>query len=288
MYTLSDLQGVGGTQTSLQLLLHFTQPPDINGTLLDMASVIPQAVDPSIRYLSTAEAYDLWAAVYDTDGNFLQALDTVEMKILMPRTLSILRSSQLPRPWKLVDLGCGTGRNTAALLGVEDASVVGLDVSPGMLDVARQRLEKVAVQGKLTLEVFDMLQESSPPTSATNADVVVSTLVLEHVPTDVFFGHVAKMLKPGGILLLTNMHSAMGRISQAGFLDPKTGEKIRPTSYAHTVAEVEAEAAQNGLEIVDKIEERAVDKSLIPILGGRSEKWLGVTVWFGGIFRKAT
>ena len=251
-----------------------------------MANAIPQAMDPSIRYLSTAQAYDLWAAVYDTDGNFLQALDTIQMKTLMPRTLGMLQTSQLPRPWKLVDLGCGTGRNTAALLGVQDASVVGLDVSPGMLDVARQRLGKVGAEGKLTLEVFDMLQQSSPPESAVNADVVVSTLVIEHIPAEIFFGHVAKILKPGGILLLSNMHSEMGRISQAGFVDPKTGEKIRPTSYAHTVAQVEAEAAENGLKVVDKIEERAVEKSLVPFLGERSEKWIGVTVWFGGIFRK--
>jgi len=253
-----------------------------------MAQAIPQAVDPSIRYLSTAQAYDLWAAVYDTDGNFLQALDTIQMKSLMPRTLGMLQTSQLPRPWKLVDLGCGTGRNTGALLQVEDASVVGLDVSPGMLDVARRRLETVGANAKLELEVFDMLQQPSPPDSARSADVVVSTLVLEHVPADVFFGHVAKMLKPGGILLLTNMHSDMGRISQAGFVDPKTGEKIRPTSYAHTVAEVEAEAAKNGMQVVDKIEERAVEKSMVPLLGERSAKWLGVTVWFGGIFRKNT
>ncbi|KIV86415.1 hypothetical protein PV11_02027 [Exophiala sideris] len=251
-----------------------------------MAGPIPQSTNPTVRYMSTSQAYDLWASVYDTDGNFLQALDTIEMKSLMPRMLALLETSKTPCPWKLVDLGCGTGRNTAALLGVEGANVVGLDVSPGMLQVAKQRLEKIGSQNQLELEVFDMIEEAQPPESCLNADAVVSTLVLEHIPADTFFKHVSTILKPGGILLLTNMHAEMGSISQAGFVDPKTGEKIRPTSYSHTVAEVEAEAVKCGLQVVDRIEERAVDQSMVPLLGERSGKWVGVTVWFGGIFRK--
>lgn len=69
----------------------------------------------SIRYLDTASAYDLWASVYDTDGNFLQALDSIEMKMLLPRAMSMLTDTQNDSPTtkiKAVDLGCGTGRNT--------------------------------------------------------------------------------------------------------------------------------------------------------------------------------
>ncbi|KIX99146.1 uncharacterized protein Z520_04722 [Fonsecaea multimorphosa CBS 102226] len=254
-----------------------------------MSQVIPQSSDPTIRYLSTTQAYDLWSAVYDTDGNFLQALDTIEMKILIPRMLRILEDRvSYPRPWTLVDLGCGTGRNTAALLEVEDAaSVVGLDLSPGMLEVARDRLQRFHANGKLELKVYDMLQEPSPPECAVGADAVVSTLVIEHIPADVFFATVAKILKPGGILVLTNMHSDMGQISQAGFIDPQTGEKIRPTSYSHTLAEVEAAASEKGFEVLGQIEERRVDESMVAGLGQRSEKWVGVTVWFGGILRKS-
>ncbi|OQV09447.1 Methyltransferase domain-containing protein [Cladophialophora immunda] len=253
-----------------------------------MSQVIAQSSDPTIRYLSTTQAYDLWSAVYDTDGNFLQMLDTIEMKILMPRMLKILENElAYPRPWTLVDLGCGTGRNTAALLEVEDAAtVVGLDLSPGMLEVARVRLQRFHADGKLKLQVYDMLQESSPPECAVGADAVVSTLVIEHIPADIFFATVAKILKPGGILVLTNMHSEMGKISQAGFIDPKTGEKIRPTSYSHTLTEVEVAASENGFEVLGQIEERKVDQPMVAVLGQRSEKWVGVTVWFGGILRK--
>ncbi|KAI1137842.1 S-adenosyl-L-methionine-dependent methyltransferase [Hypoxylon sp. FL0543] len=259
----------------------------------------------SIRYLPTNEAYDRWAAVYDTDGNFLQALDTIELKELFPRFLRSIRS---PTPWRIVDLGCGTGRNTTLLLTVPDIEeVIALDSSKGMLEVARSRLQqKVDGAGSLNiepgrtvpnlrLEVFDMLVSPSPPPSAQQADGVISTLVVEHVPLSTFFAHISQMLRPGGVLLLTNMHAHMGGISQAGFVDAETGEKIRPTSYAHTVADVLAEAKRWGLEVEEAgeagegeagVTERVVDENMVEKLGPRSRKWVGVTCWFGGLFRK--
>ncbi|KEF51332.1 uncharacterized protein A1O9_12682 [Exophiala aquamarina CBS 119918] len=247
---------------------------------------IPQVQDPSIRYLQTAEAYDLWANVYDTDGNFLQALDTLQMKSLLPRMLALLESIQAPQPWKLVDLGCGTGRNTAALLEVGDCEVVGLDVSSGMLEVARRRLKDGLAYGRLQLQVLDLIEQSVPPHLKQWADAIVSTLVIEHIPADLFFRQISDMLKPGGLILLTNMHSEMGRTSQAGFVDPRTGEKIRPASYAHTIQDVKAEAAKHGLEVIEKIQEVRVEPNMVSQLGERSVKWIGVKVWFGGILRK--
>ena len=256
-----------------------------------MTESIPQRTStPSgsqTRYLSTTEAYDLWASVYDSDGNFLQAMDTIEMKALLPRMVSEIRS---PKPWKVVDLGCGTGRNTVALLGIEDAHVVALDASPKMLEVAKSRLQEVSQLStfppRLQFGVVDLIQSSQSPSSALDADAIVSTLVIEHIPCDLFFNHVAQILKPGGVLLLTNMHSHMGSISQAGFIDNMTGQKIRPTSYAHTLEEVLSAAQKHGLESIGEIEERAVDEALTDVLGERSKKWVGVTCWFGGLFRK--
>ena len=94
------------------------------------------------------------------------------------------------------------------------------------------------------------------------------------------------MLKPGGLALVTNMHSDMGRMSQAGFVDPKTGEKVRPQSYAHTFGDVVEEARKQGFEVVGEVLERTVDEETSEILGVRAKKWVGVKVWFGACFRK--
>jgi cyclopropane fatty-acyl-phospholipid synthase-like methyltransferase len=243
-----------------------------------------------IRYLDTTAAYDLWSEVYDTDGNFLQALDDLEMQILLPRFLSQIAT---PQPWKLVDMGCGTGRNTLKLLSLPGSTLVGLDASQKMLDVAKDRIEAQIKAQKpdqrvkqVELGVYNLLRDAGIPKSAAHADAMISTLVLEHVPMETFFAAASGMLKRGGSFLVTNMHSEMGGISQAGFVDPKTGEKIRPQSYAHRLEDVVNVAEAHGFEVIGEPLERAVDERTSEVLGPRAKKWIGVTVWFGVCFRK--
>jgi len=239
----------------------------------------------TIRDLETIEAYDLWSEVYDTDGNFLQALDTIELQSLLPLMLSKVTT---PTPWKLVDLGCGTGRNTSRLIDVPDATVIGLDASPKMLDMARSKLIRGKSQGrtKIKLELYDMLNDTTPPTYALNVDALISTLVMEHVPLVAFFSAVSQILKPGGVAIVTNLHSEMRNISQAGFVDPMTGDKIRPPSHSHLLSDVIAEARVHGMDVVGDILEKSVDAEMSKCLGPRAKKWIGVTVWFGVMFRK--
>lgn len=262
-------------------------------------------VQGNIRYLDTAAAYDLWSEVYDTDGNFLQALDTIEMKTLLPTAIEILRRPVAPSSviteavqqqddgLKAVDLGCGTGRNTLQLLPLESiTTIVGLELSLKMLEIARQRcnttleaLPPSSQKKDLKFDTFDMLS-SAPPSIAADADLLISTLVLEHVPLPVFFSTAASMLRSGGLLIMTNMHAEMGNISQAGFVDPKTGDKIRPVSYAHKVIDTLQAAKEAGFELIGEAKEVSVDERLAEKLGPRGRKWIGVTVWYGGIWRK--
>lgn len=271
-------------------------------------------VKSNIRYLPTSEAYDLWASVYDTDGNFLQAIDSIEMQSFLPRAVSLLEQDlnwqnnadeTAPRNLKAVDLGCGTGRNTLNLLPIPLlTTIVGLEFSPRMLEIARQKCTAALstlpaqVTGRkiVTFHEFDILKQRTPPHDTLGADLLISTLVLEHIPLQSFFACVARILRPGGLLILTNMHSHMGSISQAGFVDPKTGDKVRPMSYAHGVGDVLGSAKVAGLEVVSEgiagtggpagVREVNVDEELAGKLGERGRKWIGVTVWFGGIWRK--
>lgn len=266
----------------------------------------------AIRYLDTQSAYDLWSSIYDTDGNFLQALDSIEMKTLLPRAVSMLTDStsggSATMRIKAVDLGCGTGRNTLGLLNfpvIED--VVAVDLSSKMLEVARRRCEERVQEidiitatvtdsstspskPTLAFSTYDMISTPTPPTILFSppANLLISTLVLEHIPLETFFRTVSQILSPDGLLVLTNMHSEMGRISQAGFVDPVTGDKIRPTSYAHGVQETMDEAERWGLELVpgSKMKEVKIGEELVGVLGSRSEKWIGIDVWFGGILRR--
>lgn len=247
-----------------------------------------------IKYVSTLEAYNQWASVYDSDSNPLQALDDEEFVSLIPRVLS-LATPPKDRPLRILDLGCGTGRNTLKLLCIQGADIHGADLSPKMLELAKERCTKTWKSlpedqrpSSLTFHVHDVLSPN-PALYQLQFDIVISTLVVEHLPLSNFFKEVNRLLVPGGVLLLTNMHSEMGAKSQAGFNDPLTGEKIRPVSYNHSVEELQEEAGRNGYDVVGEgIRERGVDEhgDMLKRLGPRAEKWIGCKMWMGGVFTR--
>ena len=69
--------------------------------------------------------------------------------------LALVRSLARPRPTDVVlDLGCGNGHHLLAL-GPEVARGIGIDISPGMIELARVRLRSSPWRAKLTFEVDD-------------------------------------------------------------------------------------------------------------------------------------
>lgn len=238
------------------------------------------------------------------------------MRSLLPEFLSLVEETMQKEKGKttvrLIDLGCGTGRNTLQLLQTissrteeeeeedsvfQNAKIIGLDASTGMLDVARDAISSFsATRNKspdVTLSQFDLLEETAYNNDIEKGNGMISTLVLEHIPLNTYFSIAANLLQPGAYFLVSNMHADMGRLSQAGFVDPDTKTKIRPMrSYAHEIGDVLAEAARAGFEIVPlrggnpEVVERAVTEDILETVGQRAAKYVGVTVWFGVCFRK--
>ncbi|OCK87474.1 S-adenosyl-L-methionine-dependent methyltransferase [Cenococcum geophilum 1.58] len=126
-----------------------------------------------VQHLPTIDTYNAWAPVYDTDGNILQAIDDLELATLLPNFLALATSpeSLVPSaPLTIIDLGCGTGRNTAKLLSHTwppglDVRITGLDFSAGMLAVAAQKLEPLSKANPnvaLQLRQADCFAATSP------------------------------------------------------------------------------------------------------------------------------
>src|SRR5262245_18756872 len=76
-----------------------------------------------------ANAYDRWAATYDSDVNPTRDLDA-----------EVLRRAGPPVEGRdVLEIGCGTGKNTR-WLSERARSVVALDFSAGMVARARERV----------------------------------------------------------------------------------------------------------------------------------------------------
>lgn len=269
------------------------------------------------RYVPTVDAYDAWAEVYDSDGNVLQAIDDYELGTggIMAQFIEVLNAKKdREHSTLLVDLGCGTGRNTIALMKQDwntdlRVNITGIDASAGMLSKAAEKLQttqEALPADARSQRTFNLLQHdfldpadaTRPPTPLPESspqrqfDGLITTLVLEHFPLPAFFAVLASLVRPGGVALLTNMHEDMGTRSQAGFVsqDERTGEaiKVRGTSWVHGVGETVEAANAAGFQIVGEVRETEVGDDLITrgVVSERARKWVGVRVWYGMILSR--
>lgn len=104
--------------------------------------------------------------------------------------------------WSVGDLGCGTGQLSAALAPFV-ARVIAVDASAPMLQAAKRRLQ--GLQGMTNVELRRGDLESLPIDDAL-LDAATMALVLHHLPEpDRALREVARVLKPGGRLLIVDM-----------------------------------------------------------------------------------
>lgn len=188
-----------------------------------------------------AAAYDVWAERYDTDPNKTRE-----------RAGEALRSGD----WRLesrdvLEIGCGTGANTL-WLSERARSVLGLDISQGMLKRAKDRVQSPRVR-------FQQADIRFPwPIPDSSADLVVAMLVLEHLDRlDHVFSEANRALRRGGELFLCELHPTrqmMGR--QARFVHPRTGEMEKVAAFLHDVSEYVNGAVGAGFSLVEMDEWR--------------------------------
>ena len=167
-----------------------------------------------------AGAYDRWAAAYDRDANATRDLDAKIVRRFGPD----------PSRLDVLELGCGTGKNTA-WLAERARRVIAMDFSSGMLGVARSRTPSAQfIQHDIRTEW---------PVDTSSVDVVIGDLVLEHVEAvDFIFAEAARVMRPGGRVFFCELHPYRQiRGGQAHFTDPSTGRSVYVEAFAHSVSE---------------------------------------------------
>lgn len=111
------------------------------------------------------------------------------------------RDRHTARETTVLDLGCGPGDLTAILAArLPGARVIGLDLSPSMVELARRHGR---AHGRLRFEIGDVARL---PFEAGSIDLVVSTLSLHHWPEPAaVFSEMRRVLRPGGAALVYDL-----------------------------------------------------------------------------------
>lgn len=185
----------------------------------------------SVRRGRLEDGYRQWAATYDDEPrNGLFDLDE-------PVVFSILDGLPVG---EALDAACGTGRFASHLVG-RGHSVIGVDSSREMLDVARRRVPSaeflVGTMGEL-------------PVDDDSVDVVTCGLALSHVPSLAsVMTEFARVLRPGGHVVISDVSAGLvlrGSVVQA--LGPNGEPGLAPT-FRHSTGDYLRAALSAGLQI---------------------------------------
>jgi SAM-dependent methyltransferase len=109
------------------------------------------------------------------------------------------------RSW--LDFGCGAGEITTQLAMLWASRVVGVDVTPGLLEMTRRRAELDGVSDRVQVICGDISSLEPQP-----VDIVLSFAVLHHMPDHLpeVIPVIRRWLNPGGIFISAEPVSYIG------------------------------------------------------------------------------
>lgn len=186
-------------------------------------------------------------------SSYLDAITALGYGNLHPggfsHSIKVLSSLPISRNSVVLDIGCGTGRTACYLSKTRGAHVFGLDKSEKMLEKAKVRnlQEQTEVQF-ITGDALDM------PFRDEVADIVLLESLLIFLPAAEVLRECRRVLKPGGIIVDTEM-------TACGSLPENAREQIKTVCGLPKILTLEEYA---GLYVNAGLKKISVERSLLP------------------------
>lgn len=152
--------------------------------------VKPYSHSEKDRKAQITEMFDNIAPSYDFLNHFL----SMGIDILWRK--KAIRMLKMKNPERVLDIATGTGDFAFEALSMNPGEVIGLDISPGMLEVGREKIRKRKKEDKIRMDLGE--SEKLPyPDNFTDA-ITVGFGVRNFEDLDLGLREMHRVLKPGG------------------------------------------------------------------------------------------
>jgi cytosine/adenosine deaminase-related metal-dependent hydrolase/ubiquinone/menaquinone biosynthesis C-methylase UbiE len=189
------------------------------------------------KLVSPVTLFDAWAAVYDTQPNPLLSLEQSVLPALLPDIQGL----------DVLDAGCGTGRWLSLFEPLRPRTLTGVDVSSEMLAVARSKLSRTCDLKTGACEALPVEDES--------ADVLLVSFVLSYVgDLEAFAAEADRVLRPGGTLLVSDMHPQTEAALGWKRTFPTAHEKILLPSHGWPLPRIIRAFEERGCRLAERSE----------------------------------
>ena len=141
-------------------------------------------------------------------------------------------------PKQILDIATGTGDLVMMMANLNPDKIIGLDISAGMLEVGKQKINKANLSGKIDMIVGD--SEEMPFEHDTFDAITVSFGVRNFANLDKGIKEIARVLKPTGVLVIletsnpTKFPFKQGYKFYTNFILPLVGKLFSKDKVAYT------------------------------------------------------
>jgi demethylmenaquinone methyltransferase / 2-methoxy-6-polyprenyl-1,4-benzoquinol methylase len=141
-------------------------------------------------------------------------------------------------PKQILDIATGTGDLVMMMANLNPDKIIGLDISAGMLEVGKQKINKANLSGKIDMIVGD--SEEMPFEYDTFDAITVSFGVRNFANLDKGIKEIARVLKPTGVLVIletsnpTKFPFKQGYKFYTNFILPLVGKLFSKDKVAYT------------------------------------------------------
>ena len=198
--------------------------------------------------MDIGKAYNSWAAQYDTNDNKTRDLEALALKKLLSA-----------KTYKhCLEVGCGTGKNTAWLLTICD-QITAIDLSNGMLEIAKNKIQS----DKVNFFEADITKDWT--FAKDNYDLVTFSLMLEHIEDlNAVFQKASKVTAKGSQVYVGELHPFKQYAGSKARFETESGTQV-VTCFNHHVTDFIQAANASGFQLL-QLEEQFdyQDRSQIP------------------------